>query len=549
MLKKINLSSLGKIFLFLFIVLPFLFQGNTQTFGQTATDEILPVGISCSLSATSPINPGEKTTLTWTIGSGGVTGGSMTPALPNFANFGQGGSAESGPLTQDTKFTLAVSGSGQANSCEAFVKVGNSSGDKLKFIKTLLNIPTMHNGGAQIMTSAILANNKFVFGGDCGVEMTGTRSGGGIWVVSEDGSIIKERQACIDAGSGTNMIYQHANVHQDELHAEGGGGFIRENSSWASCLQSGTAGPGDCKAFGDGANRGVYYGISGNPVSTSPLYTYNTNLIALKNRVISLSDGGRQGFATLISLPSWQVITTMETITGPSVGFGDLLVNRGILYSISKDGIMKEVKKLVPNPSTSIGSGSVVYSFDNSTKPAKLAVADIPKPGSSDKTKVYVYRLFGRGALLDKTIEMPNNVISLTDNPVNSFGIWGQYIVTKGAQSGEIDLWKNGEKIETVKMQAGGIAFDVVISKAGYVAVMVPRTELSNTGTTAAYLYQLTGLSSGGGTTTTPTNPTIPTDLNCGNASGSLADLCNQYKEILRKTCLVAPNIAICQNQ
>lgn len=598
MLKKINLRSFGKFFLFLFIALPFLFQGNTQTFGQTATDcstrgllgsfadgqvftndnrqilaevgtyltdiagqiaenktsslvtitvldplpaglqltkkdveygqdiqgtkqwtrysitgrptqasttsirlkaesptcgsatglvklVISPIGLSCTLSATSPVGVGEPTILTWTLG-GNVTSGSMTPAIQDITNFSANGSGKTGPLTQDTTFTLNISGDGQNNTCSVKVIVGKSSGTNLQFVKTLLNIPKVHNGGAQAISSAILASNKFVFGGDCGVAMNGRDSGGGVWISSEDGATVTERQACIDAGSGTNMIYQHANVHNDELHADAGGGFVRENSSWSSCIIAGTAGPGDCKQGGDGANRAVYYGISGRPVSTSPLSTHNTDLVALKNRVISLSGGGKQGFATLLSLPGWQVVTTLESINGPSVGFGDFLVNKGILYSISRDGAMKEVKKLVP--SASAGDQLLSYSFDNSVSPARLAVWEKPKPGSVTGPKIYVYSLSGSGVRLNKTIVMPTSLSGKTFSNKNSFGVWGLHVITPGEKDGEVDLWKEGVKLETIKMQAGGYASQIVTSKAGYVAVTTP---INNEGRTAAYLYKI----------------------------------------------------------
>jgi hypothetical protein len=509
--------------------------------------EIAPTGIYCNLKAVSPIKPGETSTLTWTL-TGPVSGGSMSPALPSFADFSKEGSAVTSALNADTRFTLNISSSGQSNSCEVNITVGSSTGESLKFIKTLLNIPTIHNGGSQVITSAILASNKFVFGGDCGVDMTGTRAGGGIWIVPETGATIKERQACIDAGSGTNMIYQHANVHQDELHADASGGFVRENSSWASCIIAGTAGPGDCKQFGDGANRAVFYGASGNPVSTSPLYTYNTQLIALKNRVIALGTGGYgMGGSTLLGLPSWQVVTSLEDIRPTSVGFGDFLVSNGVLYSISRDGVMKELKKLSPDAVSDLGSAGFlgIYSYDNSTSPAKLALVVPNKTGTGDNVKIYVYRLYGRAVTLDKTIEMPGDVFKPVNNLVNSFGIWGQYVVTSGKNSGEIDVWKAGKKIETVKMQDGGYPWEIVISKGGYVAV---TTMMNNSGKTAAYLYKLSGSPAGGGTTTGPIGPQTACQQKYPNNS-SLAALCEQFNAILKSTCAAAPDIDLCIKQ
>lgn len=536
-------------------------QAESPTCGSdtgSMTINVSSTGIYCTLSAVSPINPGETSTLTWTL-SGSVTGGSMIPALPNFADFSKGGSAVTSPLTTDTRYVLNISGNGQSNSCEVSVTVGNATGENLKFIKTLLNIPRIYNSGAQTITSAILASNKFVFGGDCGVDMSGTRAGGGIWIVSETGSIIKERQACIDAGSRTNMIYQHANVHQDELHPDAGGGFVRENSSWASCILPGTAGPGDCRQFGDGANRAVFYGASGNPVSTSPLYTYNTQLVALKNRVIALGSGIGGG-ATLLNLPSWQVVTSLESIRPASVGFGDFLVSNGVLYSVSRDGVMKEIKKLSPNAISDLGSGNFLglYSYDNSTSSTKLAVVEPNKPGVTGNVKIYVYRLSGRTVVLDKTIEMPGSAFSINGNLLNSFGIWGQYVVT-GAGSenapvpgqgdvkvtGEINVWKAGQKIENIKMQDGGYPSDIVISKAGYVAV---TTMMNNSGKTAAYLYKLSGSSAGGGTTTGPTGPQTACQQKYPNNS-SLASLCEQFNLILKNTCAAAPDIDLCIRQ
>lgn len=461
-----------------------------------------------------------------------------------------------------------------------------SSGGSLKFVKTLLSIPTQYNGGNQFVNDVVFFDGRFVFGGDCGVNMAGTGPGGGLWIVKEDGSSVIERQACLDAGSVSNVLYQHGNVHSDALHIDWSGkGIVRENSSWASCLGAARS-DGSCSGgFGPGANRAVYYGASGNnsvsPNSSSPLHLYNNSLVVLKNRAIALNDS-LKGFANLISLPDWKIITLIpqDFQKSYSLGFGDYAVTPyGDLYSVSEGGDVQLVKKLATNYSVSSGNFlPLAFAFDNSTTPAKLAVLEAPKfttvfnPGNGqytinngDKRKIYVYKLSEVGVALDKTIDLPADFPGVNTTFRNSFGIWGDYLVAstpakayastyeEGFANTGLELWKDGKKIATIKYPVGSPTYGgLIISKNGYISVLADTD--NKTGKRGAYLYKIDGSVSTTPPITGP-GPQQPlydfTRTDCDAAysgNAGLISLCKQVNFIMERTCKILPGIAFCQS-
>ena len=278
-------------------------------------------------------------------------------------------------------------------------------------------------------------------------------------------------------------------------------------------------------------------------------------------------------------MPDWKLIGTAAVPSGfegrsfSGFGFGDFMVYPvdGSLFSVSKTGEIKKIKNLPSAEHIYRIGNSLSYGFDYSTTPAKLAVMEVNRSyvvgqQFANNRKISVYKLSLGGVTLDKVINLPDDDAFPSvrgDYALNSFGIWGDYVVV-GAQDRsykfhELQLWKGGQKIHTLTINNEAAPDHILISKNGYVATSMwsstfkvlgelnddgqPKTE----GGTAAILYKIKVPTSN--TIPIPGPGGIPVDVNCDNASGSLADLCKQYKEILRKTCLVAPNIAICQNQ
>jgi hypothetical protein len=494
--------------------------------------EIFPASVSCTLTANSPITPGQSTVLSWTT-TGGVSSGSISPAVMGAGNFSTSGNIQTLPLTQDTTFTLNIfSNTGQSGSCDTRVIVGSTSGSKLKFIKTVLDIPFVEYGIGSVTADALFSGNNFVI---AGARCTTRPGGEGLWFVSEDGSTTTARQACVDADSGINSSpYQHGASSSFQIFPEWqSGGFIRENQvQGGNCLKWGVD-VYDCIVTGPGAQKSVFYSPTGVPVSKSPLYTYNTRPVGLSGRVIAPSPAGG-GDYHILSLPGW---TLLGATSQPfQLGYRDFGISKGILYSISNFGVVKEEKKLVADESAG-EEQRLFYSFDNSVKPSRLAVWEKPKSGSTTGPKVYIYN----GTRLHKIINLPNTLSGKSFINTEYFGVWGPYIITPGLKSGEIDVYKDGVKVESVKMQSGfENIFRIVSSPKGYVLVVTGKT---------SYLYKIADSPSSPSVPVTPTTPGSPVGASCGNATGVLAELCKQYKEILRRTCLVAPNIAICQNQ
>ncbi len=379
-----------------------------------------------------------------------------------------------------------------------------TSGGSLKYVKTLLNILNTYQY-PQSITDAIVANNQFILGGKgCLMNMTNNGRGGGIWIVSEDGSKISERNSCLDAGMPSKLLGNsfHGQTVTGNLHVNwGGDGFIKENYSIYT-----------------EANHAVFYSGTGVPISSSPLGLYNNYLKVLKNRVLATVEGTDQ---KLLSLPDWNVIGAgsfngnIETAT-----IGNFLVSNGTLFSVGDGGDIKEVKKL---SSGTIQSGySFHYTLDNSTSPAKLAILEAPKPPTylfnpgdgkytakyDNNRKIYVYKLFGTEVVLDKTINPSTDMIGGVTSIRNSFGVWGDYIVSRNSNGGEIELWKGDLKIDTVKIPGVSFAtpYNIVISKGGYVAVTIFGND---EGKNAAYLFKIDGSGSS----------TSPVDSGCSTGS------------------------------
>ncbi len=517
---------------------------------------IAPAGVSCGLGATTPTAVGQATTLNWTI-TGPVVSGTISPAISGSPDFTKKGSAPSLPLATDTIFTLNVVGSnGETNSCRSPVKVGGTSGSSVSFVKSVVFDSA---SDLNALAGFIFWNNKFVISARCR-----------LWFLAEDGSKFTKREACLDGGSASNAIYQHA-TGEYALHLEwGSGNLVRTNASMngASCAREGPSGLGsnwDCAEFGPSAGQAVLYGPSGDSayiISKSPYRLYNSDLTVLKNKVIA-----RQDSNSLVKLPDWQLggIVPSAPNAGFRVGFGDYAVGSGFgtdfksgtyLYSVSDSGAITQVKKLVE-------SGSVLHAFENTTNPPKLALMQYDSR-TGHGGKILVYKLVGDNVELDREIVLPSGF------KARQFAIWGNYILTPLSGGGTVgdpviksgfEVWKNGQKIDTIRsVGVGSFVGGLLVSPSGYVALIyggfsTPTVDIYKINDTA-------GTTEGGGTTTSTVataTPIVPGEIQGGTLAeryaqcdasypgdAALTDLCKKVELLKETVCSLAPTISFC---
>jgi hypothetical protein len=463
----------------------------------------------------------------------------------------------------------------------------SSTNGKIQFVKTLFYNDPAPNGSQFL--GAVSAwgkkGDKFVISGEYGGRIANltlntatNQAGGGLITLQEDGSKIVERDAAIDAGSGSNQIYQHGHRHSSyEIHLEWDkGGFVMENSSWGSCL-SPVSWSDYCSSPGPGANRAVYYKQGGDgfpvPAGKSPLNEGATGLEVFKTLVYQI--GGE-----LYSLPKW-------TDEGPGdkslqgIPFGNFVIGGdGEVFSVDSDGNVSDEGKNV------LDSGATVYSytFDWSQGfPPRLAILESQQAPAGSATSIIpgkaikVLRLTSSGPVVDKTItSVPTYIYPVYNFPalISQFAIWGDYIITKDPTNPtHVDVWKDGQKLDSVQMPTFGSNSEInsgsamitvggsgiAVSKGGYMAVTIQNAPRQAT----AFLYKINlPPPSGGGTP----NPPISNPPPGGNPPGGgtpptigsgacyaqypndvqLRTLCEQIEAIKRQICALKPTLDLC---
>jgi hypothetical protein len=462
-----------------------------------------------------------------------------------------------------------------------------SAGGKLQFVKALFNNDPAPQGAGALGDVMVWGKNgdKFVIAGEYGGSLSGgtngqvtapldtvaSKPGGGLWTVQEDGSKIIEREAALDAGAGSNVLYFHGHGHHyGVLHYEwGNGGFVKENSSTGgSCVGGSIDGFACSGGTGPGANRAVYYkaGSDGFPVpagKSSAGDEYSVGIVALKGRIIQGNiQLGTNAPSRQYTLPGWQDLGGVDASVKSSsgLGFGDYIVAGGKLYSLDQDGNSNELMSLLDG-----GYSNYVTAFDNSAYPPKLALMEYHIGTSSSipiDAKIKVYKLTSTGAALDKNLPGPG----ISTYPAQ-FAIWGNYVVLPGkagasngnSLAGSLEVWKDGQKTDSVFLPAGGNPSygGLAISKSGYVAV-VPIAG-SGSRETLAYLYKL---NTTGSTATAPTTPVIippgginpvtpiaipPAPSTTDQCIEKYRNLCDQIKTLQEQLCKLTPTLAFCK--
>lgn len=461
-----------------------------------------------------------------------------------------------------------------------------STNGLISFVKTLFYNDPAPDGAQMLgdMTTWGKKGDKFVISGEYGGSFSGSslntqthNGGGGLWTIAEDGSKIVERDAAIDAGSGSDQIYQHGHRHTSfAINLEwASGGFVMENASWGSCL-SANAAINYCTQPGPGANQAVYYkqGADGYPVvagKSGNKQDNPTGLTVFKNIVVSRNTG------ETYSLPRWTDLGGADT-TISGISFGNNLIDgKGEVYSMTSDGGMEDTG----NNLLDSGYAGFTYAWDWSGGfPPRMAVwergtqvPNAPNGTTSQPDKIKVYKLSSDNIVLDKTItSVPPNYVYPVYNiaaPIVQFSIWGDYIVNiNPVNRGLIDIWKNGQKLDTVQMPSfgsnswvsGGVAnaSNIAVSKGGYMAVVIRNAPRQAT----AFLYKLDVPPSGGATPAPPSNNPpgggtppaggTPPTLGSGTCYAQYPDniqlrsLCEQIEALKKQVCAAKPTLSVC---
>ncbi len=445
----------------------------------------------------------------------------------------------------------------------------SSTNSKIQYVKTLFYNWGPVDGAQQLQSVDTWGRNgdKFVFVGEYGgsfaglpLNVTAANPGGGLWIVSENGSKTVERDAAGDAGN-VGGIYQHGHRHGGGFALEwGSGGFVLGNSSATSC-ESGGSSTGYCQKYGPGANRAVFYkqGGDGFPIvaGKSPAQgdtgnDLNVNFTVFKSLVVSQSD--KEAF----SLPRWTDLGSADT-SAQGLAFGNNLINangnnNGEVYSVASDG-----SSLTDTGTNVLDNGytSFTSAWDWSGGfPPKLAVWERSPIGPVGATQagsqIKVFRLASDGSVvLDKTLPAPTSTASVA----SQFAVWGNYVVTQSSSPSPfgVDVWKDGQKLDSVQIPFKENMFpmlNIAISKDGYMVVAITNVNDAN----ISFLYKLNlpasgganpggGVSPGGGTTPV-TRP--PTGNDCVDKYGPA---CDQIQELTKQICALAPDLQMCSGQ
>jgi|GEM_PF-5171399 len=438
--------------------------GGTVTLNYTVGD--LPTTISIDADDTPATPPGTPT-----VGA----------PDPGRADSQQTGSIVTGPITKDTVFTMTVSNSRGTNDCEVevpFVATPDAN-LRLPLVATLLDLPNqmVYPGpsvGSQNIQSAAYSNGTFAFSGACGgpkdqnyLSSNPPFRQGGAWFFKDDGTLISQRDLCMDGGSRFQSIFMHG-IASSRMVADGDRGFFMAVRSDGGSHSGNT--------YGSGAERAGYYQVAGNSVlfsgPSSFIVRNVTDGYAVANgKVVGEVEVGLDGGSgrnVTLSTPSLQILAEREAHSvRPILGFGDYIIggtgsSQGacrtpltpsgtpIVFRPESDGGLTSVQELTLPDDLCPGRMAIDYT----TSPKRLAVTSFEHRSFSSwefTDRIFLFTSGANGLEPAGEIQIPESVLSNINGTTHAtfpaFAVGGTYQVFAGYPGVDeryFTLWNNG---------------------------------------------------------------------------------------------------------
>ncbi|MCR4274599.1 MAG: hypothetical protein NUW02_00930 [Candidatus Campbellbacteria bacterium] len=470
-----------------------MYAGLTISSNLTVTSGAPPSphAPNCQMRSNPETATGGTVTLAYTVGylpttisieaddapatpSGTPTVGAPDPAR---ADSQQTGSIVTGPITKDTVFTMTVSNSHGTRHCDLEVPfvAAPEAGLRLPLVATLLDLPNLmvYPGprfGTQNIQSAAYANGAFAFSGACGgpkdqnyLSSYPPFRQGGAWFFKDDGTLISQRDLCMDGGSRFQTLFFHGNA-ESQMVADGDRGFFMAVRSNGGSVSGNT--------YGAGAEHAGYYQVSGGGVLFSPSSNFiirNSNFAAANGKVIGnvqVGLDGNSGRDVTLSTPSLQILAEREEHSlRPLVGFGDYILGRvgnssdrcttpvsytPTVFRAESDGGITSVQELTLPDNLCPGRVAIDYT----STPKRLAVTS--HTGQSGRNLNYSNRIFlftsgANGLEPAGELTVPESVltnINRRDMAIfPAFAVAGSYLVFAGYPGIDeryFTLWHDG---------------------------------------------------------------------------------------------------------
>ncbi|MEN9405305.1 MAG: hypothetical protein RLY47_264 [Candidatus Parcubacteria bacterium] len=439
--------------------------GGTVTLNYTVG--YLPTTITVAASDASATPPGTPT-----VGA----------PDPTRVDSRQTGSVVTGPITEDTTFTMTVSNSRGDNDCSVEVPfvAAPEAGLRLPLVATLLDLPDqmVYPGpliGTQNIQGVAYANGVFAFSGACGgprnqnyLSSNPPFRQGGARFFKDDGTFIVERDLCMDGGSRFQSLYMHGGAGS-QMVADGDRGFFMAVRSLAGSHSGNT--------FGSGAEHAGYYQVAGDSILFTPSSNFtvggNGPFAAANGKVIAevdLETPGDSRRNVTLSTPSLQILAQRETGSiRPTLGFGDYIIGATsdsqstcrvpslspygvpIVFRPESDGGITSVQELTLPDGLCAGKMTIDYT----SSPKRLAVTSFERQSSTSwnvTDRIFFFTSGANGLEPAGETTIPSSVLADINRASHpgfpAFAVGGSYLVFAGQPNGDeryFTLWNNGE--------------------------------------------------------------------------------------------------------
>ena len=498
--------------------------GGTVTLNYTVG--YLPTTITVTASDASATPPGTPTV------------GAPDPVRVDSR---QTGSVVTGPITEDTTFTMTVSNSRGSSHCNVEVPfvAAPEAGLQLPLVATLLDLPNemVYAGptfGSQNIQGAAYANGVFAFSGACGGTKDQTYLGafrrqGGARFFKDDGTFIVERDLCMDGGSRFQTLFMHGGAHS-QMVADGDRGFFMAVRSNAGSVSGNT--------YGSGAEHAGYYQVAGDSI----LFTSSSNFTvgatdsyaAANGKVVGevdLETPGDSRRNVTLSTPSLQILAEREAHSiRPILGFGDYIIGGTsgsqstcrtpyspygvpIVFRPESDGGLTSVQELTLPDGLCAGKMAIDYT----SSPKRLAVTSFERQSSTSwdiTEKIFFFTSGANGLEPAGETTIPSSVLADINRAsypsFPAFAVGGSYLVFAGQPNGDeryFTLWNGGTLTGVaqapLRRDYGTGTIGEPAAQPSYL-YMTPQGKIMAGGIRNAYLFG-SNASPGSGTTATTT--------------------------------------------
>jgi hypothetical protein len=287
------------------------------------------------------------------------------------------------------------------------------SSNNVSLTKTLLTMPGFSatpGSSDAALVGARWVDGKFVLSSFC--SATGNKKG--LWIFSESGAQVAERNACLDAGEGPNGSLDHMWGVVPNVQPVGNGQFIKEmgsNNNRPPLLYKVSDGSLVSKAWNA-------RGDSGNGTDVT------SDIAGIPGYAVVVENGNDN---VLYGLPNWNVLQRISRKFLPITGVGNYIVGTPtpgnsdlVLYKVTNNAL-----QLVNKITTNIRPvAAAVDPSSNGTRVGFLFIND----GGTGKNHADIYTVDSAGLKFVKKVALPSTATFTSTGWQNAFALTGEYI-------------------------------------------------------------------------------------------------------------------------